>query len=280
MKLVDLPNKHWAGLDLQHPQIMGILNVTPDSFSDGGRYTQRDRAVLHAEQMIREGATIIDIGGESTRPDAALVSVQEELERVIPAVEALRHHAVKLSIDTSSPEVIREAVAHGAHIWNDVRALTRPGALSTAAKLDIPVILMHMRGEPATMNQLADYEDVVEDMCGELQQRVDAALAAGVKQHQILLDPGFGFAKTTDHNLSVLDQFWQLHSLGYPLLAGLSRKRFIGEVLQGAAAHERDIASATGHLLAVQQGASVVRTHAVKPLADMLKLWTALSLVE
>lgn len=280
MKLVDLPKQQWAGLDLQNPQIMGILNVTPDSFSDGGRYTQRDRAVLHAEQMIREGATIIDIGGESTRPDAALVSVQEELERVIPAVEALRHHAVKLSIDTSSPEVIREAVAHGAHIWNDVRALTRPGALSTAAKLDIPVILMHMRGEPATMNQLADYEDVVEDMCGELQQRVDAALAAGVKQHQILLDPGFGFAKTTDHNLSVLDQFWQLHSLGYPLLAGLSRKRFIGEVLQGAAAHERDIASATGHLLAVQQGASVVRTHAVKPLADMLKLWTALSLVE
>jgi dihydropteroate synthase len=255
---------------------MGILNVTPDSFSDGGQYQHKEQAIAHAVQMIADGASIIDIGGESTRPQAKAVSVEEELQRVIPVVEALAKYDVVLSIDTSQPVVIQAAVQAGAHIWNDVRALKRPQALETAAQLDIPVILMHMRGEPSTMNDLAHYTHVIQDVKAELLERIDQAEAAGIRHEQIILDVGFGFAKNTAHNVMLLRDLWQLNELDYPILAGLSRKRFIGEVLGGVEAQARDIASVTGHLLAIQQGASIVRTHHVKAMSDAIKMWQAI----
>ncbi|MEC8887512.1 MAG: dihydropteroate synthase [Pseudomonadota bacterium] len=263
-------------LDLSTPQIMGILNVTPDSFSDGGQFHQTSKAVDHAVEMMKQGATIIDIGGESTRPHADVVSVQEELDRVIPVVEQLADHDVVISIDTSSPEVIREAVNKGAHIWNDVRALKRPHAMQTAADLNIPVILMHMRGEPSTMNDLAVYQDVTTEVISELKQRIDEALSIGITKESLIIDPGFGFAKTASQNLKLLNEFWKIQELGYPILSALSRKRFIGEVLDGAEATARDIASSTGHLLSIQQGACMVRTHNVKAMSDTIKMWQAM----
>jgi len=264
-----------VSLDLARPHIMGILNVTPDSFSDGGKYKHKEQALQYALQMIRDGATIIDIGGESTRPGATPVSVKEELQRVIPVVEALAQHDVIISVDTSEPEVIRQAVKKGAHIWNDVRALSRPDALAVAAELDIPVVIMHMRGEPTTMNQLANYEDVVEEVLRELTVRVEAAIAAGVRADNIIIDPGFGFAKNVSHNLKLLQDFWRLNELGYPVLSALSRKRFIGEALEGAEVKDRIIGSVTAHLLSIQQGASIVRVHDVKATSDAIKIWCA-----
>ncbi len=263
-------------LDLSTPQIMGILNVTPDSFSDGGLYQQKEQAVARARQMIAEGASIIDIGGESTRPNAAVVSIDEELQRVIPVVEALSELNVVLSIDTSQPEVIRAAIQAGAHIWNDVRALKRPHALQTAAELNIPIILMHMRGEPNSMNRLAQYQDVTTEVIQELQLRVDLALTHGVSRDNIIIDPGFGFAKNAAQNLRLLQELWKLQALGYPILSALSRKRFIGEILNGAEACDRDVASVTGHLLSIQQGASIVRSHNVRTMADAIKMWQAM----
>lgn len=260
-------------LDLSQPQIMGILNVTPDSFSDGGQHHQKDQAVQHALQMIEDGANIIDIGGESTRPNASPVALEEELRRVIPVVEALSNYDVIISIDTSQPEVMRAAVQAGAHIWNDVRALTRPEALETAAELNIPVVLMHMRGEPTNMNQLDQYQDVTEDVIQELQQRLDQALAIGVKPENIIIDPGFGFAKNAQQNFQLLNEFWKLNRMGYPILSGLSRKRFIGEALNGVPAQERAVGSVIGHLLSIQQGASIVRAHDVKATSDAIKVW-------
>ncbi len=260
-------------LDLSQPQIMGILNVTPDSFSDGGQHHQKDQAVQHALQMIEDGAKIIDIGGESTRPNASPVALEEELRRVIPVVEALSNYDVIISIDTSQPEVMRAAVQAGAHIWNDVRALTRPEALETAAELNIPVVLMHMRGEPTNMNQLDQYQDVTEDVIQELQQRLDQALAIGVKPENIIIDPGFGFAKNAQQNFQLLNEFWKLNRMGYPILSGLSRKRFIGEALNGVPAQERAVGSVIGHLLSIQQGASIVRAHDVKATSDAIKVW-------
>lgn len=260
-------------LDLSQPQIMGILNVTPDSFSDGGQHYQKDQAVQHALQMIEDGAKIIDIGGESTRPNASLVALEEELRRVIPVVEALSNYDVIISIDTSQPEVMRAAVQAGAHIWNDVRALTRPQALETAAELNIPVVLMHMRGEPTNMNQLDQYQDVTEDVIQELQQRLDQAIAIGVKPENIIIDPGFGFAKNAQQNFQLLNEFWKLNRMGYPILSGLSRKRFIGEALNGVPAQERAVGSVIGHLLSIQQGASIVRAHDVKATSDAIKVW-------
>ena len=281
MQLSRLPNRTLQcanlSLDLSIPQIMGILNVTPDSFSDGGQFRQTSKAIAHALEMMEQGATTIDIGGESTRPHADAVSVQEELDRVIPVVEQLATHDVVISIDTSSPEVIREAVVKGAHIWNDVRALKRPQAMQTAAELNIPVILMHMRGEPSTMNDLAVYQDVTAEVMSELQQRIDEAMSIGLRKENIIIDPGFGFAKTASQNLKLLNEFWKLHELGYPILSALSRKRFIGEVLNGAEATERDIASSTAHLLSIQQGACMVRTHNVKAMADTIKMWQAMN---
>lgn len=281
MQLSRLPNRTLQcanlSLDLSIPQIMGILNVTPDSFSDGGQFRQTSKAIAHALEMMEQGATTIDIGGESTRPHADAVSVQEELDRMIPVVEQLATHDVVISIDTSSPEVIREAVVKGAHIWNDVRALKRPHAMQTAAELNIPVILMHMRGEPSTMNDLAVYQDVTAEVMSELQQRIDEAMSIGIRKENIIIDPGFGFAKTASQNLKLLNEFWKLHELGYPILSALSRKRFIGEVLNGAEATERDIASSTAHLLSIQQGACMVRTHNVKAMADTIKIWQAMN---
>lgn len=279
MRLMPLPKQTLqckdVSLDLARPHIMGILNVTPDSFSDGGKYKHKEQALQYALQMIRDGATIIDIGGESTRPGATPVSVKEELQRVIPVVEALAQHDVIISVDTSEPEVIRQAVKKGAHIWNDVRALSRPDALAVAAELDIPVVIMHMRGEPTTMNQLANYEDVVEEVLRELTVRVEAAIAAGVRADNIIIDPGFGFAKNASHNLKLLQDFWRLNELGYPILSALSRKRFIGEALEGAEVKDRVIGSVTAHLLSIQQGASIVRVHNVKATSDAIKIWCA-----
>lgn len=279
MRLMPLPKQTLqckdVSLDLARPHIMGILNVTPDSFSDGGKYNHKEQALQYALQMIKDGATIIDIGGESTRPGATPVSVKEELQRVIPVVEALAQHDVIISVDTSEPEVIRQAVKKGAHIWNDVRALSRPDALAVAAELDIPVVIMHMRGEPTTMNQLANYEDVVEEVLRELTVRVEAAIAAGVRADNIIIDPGFGFAKNASHNLKLLQDFWRLNELGYPVLSALSRKRFIGEALEGAKVKDRVIGSVTAHLLSIQQGAAIVRVHDVKATSDAIKIWCA-----
>lgn len=263
-------------LDLSVPHIMGILNVTPDSFSDGGKYLATEQALAHALQMMSDGATVIDIGGESTRPGAAVVSEIEEMRRVIPVVEALAQHDVVISIDTSTPSVMRAAVAAGAHIWNDVRGLTRVGALETAVELDIPVILMHMRGEPDTMNSLAHYENVTAEVIQELKLRITEALAAGVKAEHIIVDPGFGFAKNTEQNLQLLNEFDQLHQLGYPVMSALSRKRFLGEVIGELAADQRVVSSVVAHLICVQQGACMLRVHDVKATADALKVWQAM----
>ncbi|MBK5647332.1 MAG: dihydropteroate synthase, partial [Acinetobacter sp.] len=260
-------------LDLSQPQVMGILNVTPDSFSDGGQHHQKDQAIQHALQMMQDGASIIDIGGESTRPNASAVALEEEIRRVIPVVEALSRYDVIISIDTSQPEVMRAAVQAGAHIWNDVRALTRPQALETAAELNIPVVLMHMRGEPTNMNQLDQYQDVTEEVIQELQQRLDQAIAVGIRKENIIVDPGFGFAKNAQQNFQLLNEFWKLNRMGYPILSGLSRKRFIGEALDGVPAQERAVGSVMGHLLSIQQGASIVRAHDVKATSDAIKVW-------
>ncbi|WP_287166443.1 dihydropteroate synthase, partial [Acinetobacter sp.] len=274
MQLMALPKKILRcgelSLDLSVPHVMGILNVTPDSFSDGGKHNGKAQALAHAQQMIVDGATVIDVGGESTRPGASVVEVEEEIRRVVPVVEALAELDVVISIDTSQPEVIQAAVAAGAHIWNDVRALTRPNALETAAKLNIPVIIMHMRGEPTTMNGLDQYDNVTLDVMTELSQRVSDALKAGVKAENIMIDPGFGFAKNAKQNLKLLKEFHQLNQLGYPILSALSRKRFIGEALGGAEAGQRAVGSVAGHLLSIQQGACMVRAHDVKAMSDAI----------
>ena len=282
MQLMALPKRILRcgelSLDLSVPHVMGILNVTPDSFSDGGKHNGKAQAIAHAKQMIADGATIIDVGGESTRPGASVVEVEEEIRRVVPVVEALAELDVVISIDTSQPEVIQAAVAAGAHIWNDVRALTRPNALETAAELNIPVIIMHMRGEPTTMNGLDQYDNVTLDVMDELSQRVADALKAGVKAENIMIDPGFGFAKNAKQNLKLLKEFHQLNQLGYPILSALSRKRFIGEALGGADAGQRAVGSVAGHLLSIQQGACMVRAHDVKAMSDAIKVWQAMNM--
>ena len=282
MQLMALPKKILRcgelSLDLSVPHVMGILNVTPDSFSDGGKHNGKVQAIAHAKQMIADGATVIDVGGESTRPGASVVEVEEEIRRVVPVVEALAELDVVISIDTSQPEVIQAAVTAGAHIWNDVRALTRPNALETAAELNIPVIIMHMRGEPTTMNGLDQYDNVTLDVMDELSQRVADALKAGVKAENIMIDPGFGFAKNAKQNLKLLKEFHQLNQLGYPILSALSRKRFIGEALGGADAGQRAVGSVVGHLLSIQQGACMVRAHDVKAMSDAIKVWQAMNM--
>ncbi|MGX5699882.1 dihydropteroate synthase [Acinetobacter kookii] len=281
MQLMPLPNRMLQcgqmKLDLSQPHVMGILNVTPDSFSDGGKHNTKDQAVAKALEMIADGATVIDVGGESTRPGASVVEVDEEIRRVVPVVEELAKHDVIISIDTSAPEVIKAAVKAGAHIWNDVRALSRPHALETAAELNIPVIIMHMRGEPTTMNNLDQYNDVTAEVVAELQQRVNDALQAGVKPENIMIDPGFGFAKNAQQNLKLLNEFYKLNDIGYPILSALSRKRFIGEALGGADAQNRAMGSVAAHLFSIQQGACMVRAHDVKAMSDAIKIWQAMT---
>lgn len=275
-------------LDLAQPHIMGILNVTPDSFSDGGSFNALDKAVAHCQQMIKSGASIIDIGGESTRPNADTVATQEEIERVIPVVEAVRKQcgdAIWLSIDTSNPVVIETAYKAGADIWNDVRALRRPDAASRAAKLDIPVMLMHMRGEPTNMGMLAQYDNVVDDVISELDARIKEVMKHGVKRDKLIIDPGFGFAKGYKHHCALLTELTKLKKLDLPLMFGISRKRFLAEVLTKSGvesvaqtqAFERDAASTAAGLFALQQGASIIRTHNVAMMQQAVALWTQLS---
>jgi dihydropteroate synthase len=255
--------------------IMGILNVTPDSFSDGGFFMARDRAVAQALRMAEAGADILDIGGESTRPGAQAVSVGEELDRVIPVIEAVRAAvSLPISIDTSKPEVMRAAVAAGAGLINDVYALRQPGALATAAALQVPVCLMHMQGEPRSMQASPVYTDVVSEVRDFLAERIDACVASGIARGRLIADPGFGFGKSVAHNLELLRGLREFRALGVPLLAGLSRKSMIGAVL-GLPVGERLQPSVALALIAVQNGASIVRVHDVRATREAVRMWEA-----
>ena len=267
-------------LKLDRPQVMGIVNVTPDSFSDGGAHDSTQAAVAHALKLVEEGADLLDIGGESTRPGADEVSVEEELRRVIPVIEQLaKQTSVPISIDTSKPEVMRAAVAAGAGMINDVYALRREGALDAAAALGVPVVLMHMQGEPRGMQQAPDYDDVVGDVHRFLAERIFAAEMSGIAKKNLIVDPGFGFGKNTTHNLQLLAQLQRLVELGVPVLAGLSRKRSIGELTGREVASERVSGSVAAHLIAVQRGAQFVRVHDVATTVDALKVWNAVAAV-
>jgi dihydropteroate synthase len=264
-------------LDLSQPRIMGVLNRTPDSFSDGGRFAGFDAALIQARKMLTEGADIVDVGGESTRPGAAEVSVEEELSRVIPLIERLAGDlGALISVDTSKPEVMRAAVAAGAAMINDVYALRRPQALETAATSGAALCLMHMQGEPRTMQKEPRYGDVTEEVKEFLQDREQAVLAAGISPDRIVLDPGFGFGKNLEHNLTLLRRLPELAALGYPLLVGLSRKSMIGTLLGGKPADERVQGSVAAAVIAVQNGASIVRVHDVAPTVEALKIAMAL----
>ena len=267
-------------LDLSRPQVMGILNVTPDSFSDGGRYGQRDAALRHAEAMLQAGATLIDVGGGSTRPGAGAVSPLEELERVAPVVEAIvRELDVIISVDTSTPAVIREAARLGAGLINDVRSLQCDGALDAAADSGLPVCLMHMRGEPATMQQSPQYPDVVAEVREFLLERLAACAEAGIGAERVILDPGFGFAKTLEHNLSLFKHLQGLHVLGRPLLVGVSRKSMIGKVL-GHEVGERLYGSLALAALALSKGARILRVHDVAQTVDVVRMIAAVETAE
>ena len=266
-------------LDLSQPRIMGVLNRTPDSFSDGGRFTGLDAALAQIEKMVQEGADILDVGGESTRPGAAEVSIHEELERVLPLIEGIRaRFPTPISIDTSKPEVMQAAVAAGAGMINDVYALRRPGALQAAAASGATLCLMHMQGEPRTMQKDPHYGDVTTEVKEFLGDRAEAVIAAGVPKERIVLDPGFGFGKNLEHNLTLLRRLPELAALGYPLLVGLSRKSMIGTLLGGKPAEERVQGSVAAAMIAVQNGASIVRVHDVAPTVEALKVASAVRL--
>lgn len=259
-------------LDLTHPVVMGILNATPDSFSDGGSFLSLDAARRHALQMVEEGAAIIDVGGESTRPGADPVSVHEELRRVLPIVEALAGELpVPISIDTSRAEVMRAAAMAGAGLINDTRALREPGALRAACETGLPVCLMHMQGEPRTMQQVPRYPDVVADVEAFLLDRVASCEAAGIARERLLLDPGFGFGKDLSHNLALLAALPRLAALGLPLLVGLSRKSMIGAITERPV-DRRLYGSLAAAALAVERGARIVRVHDVGPTVDALRV--------
>lgn len=262
-------------VDLTKPRIMGILNVTPDSFSDGGRYDRLGAALRHAERMIAEGADILDIGGESTRPGARPVTESEEAGRVVPVVEALASRFdVSISADTSKPGVMRAAVGAGAAMLNDVNALRAPDALATAAELQVPVCLMHMQGEPRTMQVDPRYRDVLAEVRGFLLGRAEACIAAGIPRGNIILDPGFGFGKTLAHNLSLLKNLPTLVDTDYPILAGISRKSMIGAIT-GRDVDDRLAGSLAAALLALEGGASILRVHDVAETRDVLQVWRA-----
>jgi dihydropteroate synthase len=262
-------------LSLSRPLIMGIVNVTPDSFSDGGQHPTYGTALAHALRLVEEGADILDIGGESTRPGAADVTPDEELERVVPLVESLAREVVPLSVDTSKPEVMRAAIGAGAAIINDVRALQAPGAVDAVADSDCGVVLMHMQGMPRTMQMAPRYEDVVAEIRVFLRERLGALEAAGVSPERIALDPGFGFGKTVEHNFTLLRELQRFTSLGCPVVAGLSRKSMLGAVT-GRAVGERATASVVGAVLAAERGARVLRVHDVAATRDGLRVWEAM----
>ena len=262
-------------LKLDRPRILGVVNVTPDSFSGDG-LAQADAAVAHGLRLVEEGADALDVGGESTRPGAEPVSLDEELARVLPVIERLaRETAVPISIDTSKPEVMRAAVAAGAGLINDICALRQEGALEAAAELGVPVILMHMQGEPRSMQDAPHYDDVVAEVRRFLADRILACELAGMPRARLVVDPGFGFGKNLEHNLSLLAQLESFAELGVPVLAGMSRKRMIGDVT-GRAQGERTAGSVAAHLLAAERGALLLRSHDVAPLRDALAVLEAL----
>ena len=277
-----VPTLDCAGrvLKLDRTRVMGIVNVTPDSFSDGGDHASTDAAVAHALKLAEAGADLLDIGGESTRPGAQEVSLEEELRRVVPVIERLaRQTGLPISVDTCKPEVMRAAVQAGAGMINDVCALRREGALDTAAALGVPVVLMHMLGEPRSMQEDPRYDDVVAQVHRFLAERIFAAELAGIPKKNLVADPGFGFGKTTVHNLELLARLERFAELGVPLLAGLSRKRSIGELTGHQAPAERAAGSVAAHLLAAQRGARIVRVHDVAATVDALKVWEAVAAV-
>ncbi len=262
-------------LDLSVPRIMGILNFTPDSFSDSGQFYQLDKALIHVEKMLNAGADIIDIGGESTRPNAEEVSVEQELERVVPLVDAVRRRFdCWISVDTSKPQVMAESATVGMDLINDIRALQEPQALETAVKLGLPVCLMHMQGQPRTMQNNPQYQNVVEEVLQFLQKRTALCIQAGIKAENIIWDVGFGFGKSVQHNYKLLQQLSRFTAQGYPVLAGLSRKSMIGAVLDKSV-EQRVVGSAAGALIASMNGATILRVHDVDATADALKVWQA-----
>jgi len=261
-------------LSLERPLVMGVVNITPDSFSDGGMFADTARAIAHAQRLIGEGADILDLGGESTRPGAAPVSLEVERRRVLPVLEAVASGGVPVAVDTRKPELMREAIAAGAAMINDVTALSGPGALAAVARAPVAVCLMHMQGDPVTMQANPDYRDVVREVRDFLAQRVAVAEAAGIARNRIVVDPGFGFGKTVEHNLALLRSLREFTSLGGALLAGLSRKAMLGR-LTGREPLERVHASVAAALLAIQNGAHIVRVHDVAATRDALAVWNA-----
>lgn len=262
-------------LDLSAPRVMGVLNITPDSFSDGGRFFDPEQAIAQATAMVEEGAAVIDIGGESTRPGSEAVSVEEEIRRVVPVIEALAPAlSVPISVDSSKPEVMLAAVEAGAGMINDVYALRREGALEAAASLDVPVCLMHMQGEPRTMQQNPHYDDVVSEVTEFLHRQVVRCSEAGISRERLLLDPGFGFGKSLQHNLSLLKHLDNVVSQGLPILVGMSRKSMIGAVLD-ATVDERLFGSVAVATLAAWQGARIIRAHDVKATVEAVKMVAA-----
>ncbi|AWH17222.1 dihydropteroate synthase [Stenotrophomonas sp. ZAC14D2_NAIMI4_7] len=267
-------------LRLDRAQVMGIVNVTPDSFSDGGAHDSTDAAVAHGLKLVEQGADLLDIGGESTRPGAAPVSIDEELQRVVPVIEQLAARTqVPISIDTFKPEVMRAAVAAGAGMINDIYGLRQEGALEAAAAAGVPVVLMHMQGEPGNMQAEPHYDDVVAEVHGFLVQRLFAAEMAGIAKKHLVIDLGFGFGKTTAHNMTLLARSERFLELGVPMLAGLSRKRSLGELTGRQVPSDRVAASVAAHLIAVQRGARIVRVHDVAATVDALKIWQAVEAV-
>jgi len=267
-------------LRLDRPRVMGIVNVTPDSFSDGGAHDTTEAAVAHGLQLVAEGADLLDIGGESTRPGAEPVSVDEELRRVIPVIEGLAARTgVPLSIDTFKPEVMRAAVAAGAGMINDIHALRQEGALAAAAELGVPVVLMHMQGEPGSMQDTPHYDDVVAEVHRFLAERMFSAEMAGIAKKNLVIDLGFGFGKTTEHNMTLLARSGRFLELGVPMLAGLSRKRSIGELTGRQEPRDRVAGSVAAHLIAAQRGAMILRVHDVAATVDALKVWAAVDAV-
>jgi dihydropteroate synthase len=262
--------------DLSRPLVMGIVNVTPDSFSDGGLHLQRDAALAHAHQLIAEGADILDIGGESTRPGAQPVSVQEELDRVLPIIEALYGAPLAISVDTSKPAVMQAAIAAGVQMVNDINALQDATAMQAVVSSNVAVCLMHKQGSPQNMQALPHYENVVAEVSTFLSGRIAAAEAAGIQHERIVIDPGFGFGKTLAHNLTLLRELKKLTELGMPILAGLSRKSMLG-TLTGQDITQRQPASLAAALIAVQRGAAIVRVHDVRATVDALKIWNAVN---
>lgn len=267
-------------LRLDVPRVMGIVNATPDSFADGGDHANPDAAIAHGLKLAEEGADILDVGGESTRPGAADVPLDEELRRVVPVIDALaRRVSIPISIDTSKPEVMRAAVAAGAGMVNDVYALRREGSLDTASELGVPVVLMHMQGEPRTMQADPRYDDVAGEVHRFLAERIFAAEMAGIPKKRILVDPGFGFGKNSQHNLQLLAQLRRFTELGVPVLAGLSRKKTIGELTGRGDPRDRVFGSVAAHLVAAQNGAAILRVHDVAATVDALKVWNAVAAV-